>query len=201
MFNLRDDDLGSATPGYDLSDGAVLARVPTPTEQRIQDALQRTDIVGGAVVRVGCVPDEFMRETDTEREDGFIYPKTVHAEVPVVHIRQSVCDTLVSYAQDPDKSDPTYMEALALNAVVHEGVHVRTKLHVEARVNCYAYQEIPKLAAALGADPVAAQLIQQEHTEVYYNQPARYQTRDCHDGGPWDLQPAVPGNFPFASPE
>jgi hypothetical protein len=84
---------------------------------------------------------------------------------------------------------PDLLTALSLLTLSHELYHKRGYLD-EAQTDCYAFQTVASLAYRLGATTAAARGYARIAWEFLRPQrPADYQSADCYDGGPWDIDP------------
>lgn len=75
--------------------------------------------------------------------------------------------------------------------LAHEAEHLVAAAAGEAETECYAMQDIRRVAMLLGASPrYAGGLAELYWEELYEAQPDTYVSPDCHDGGPWDRNDA-----------
>lgn len=94
----------------------------------------------------------------------------------------------------------TAEEMNGIDIPVHEGEHVVQQDGSEFATQCRAFQRVVDFVLALDATPAQAHTVQEAEAVVYFqHRPAEYLTRQCYDGGPYDLDPASPGVFPYFS--
>ena len=87
--------------------------------------------------------------------------------------------------------------AVAVNALMHESGHLNETGDFygagrnEPLAECWAMQHIRAAARRLGADGAYASTLAERYwAEVYPNQRADYRSKQCRDGGAFDLRPA-----------
>lgn len=97
----------------------------------------------------------------------------------------------LAYSDKRPSSGPDAVElAAAVLTLAHEAIHVRAPGATEAETECYALQEIRRVAQALGATPAyAGGLAHLAWTEVYQLGDEVYWTPACRSGGPLDVDP------------
>ena len=77
----------------------------------------------------------------------------------------------------------------AAHTLAHEAFHLRG-FQDEGVTECYALQNTAYVAERLGVPTRQAEVIQSWlYKRGYPNEPAEYQSPQCHDGGPLDLRP------------
>jgi len=77
----------------------------------------------------------------------------------------------------------------AAHTLAHEAFHLRG-FQDEGVTECYALQNTAYVAERLGVPTRQAEVIQAWlYKRGYPNEPAEYQSPQCHDGGPLDLRP------------
>ena len=77
----------------------------------------------------------------------------------------------------------------AAHTLAHEAFHLRG-FQDEGVTECYALQNTAYVAERLGLPTRQAEVIQAWlYKRGYSNEPAEYQSPQCHDGGPLDLRP------------
>jgi hypothetical protein len=70
--------------------------------------------------------------------------------------------------------------------LAHEAEHLVAAAAGEAETECYAMQDIRRVAMLLGASPRYAAGLAEVYWEELYEAQPDYVSRECHDGGPWD---------------
>ena len=115
-------------------------------------------------------------------------------------IRPDVCTRLLQFIRSPGgaaacvasrscQDSSVFWSAQALTVLAHESVHLRG-VRNEAVTQCYAMQDVPRLARALGASPEDGRaLAAVEYAVDYPHMPPAYRSRECHPGGALDLTP------------
>jgi len=89
-------------------------------------------------------------------------------------------------------ADPSGLSdaADAIELVAHEAQHLLDTESSEAVTECYAIQNVRKLARLLGAPRgYAARLSVVYWTQLYPLEPAEYRTKDCRNDGLYDVNP------------
>jgi hypothetical protein len=92
---------------------------------------------------------------------------------------------------------PNGRRADALSTVIHEALHAHG-IRNEAQTNCYAVQLAPLFGSNLGMSArSSAYLGTLARNYARSHAPAGYwNAANCRDGGPWDLEPALPNLGP-----
>lgn len=109
------------------------------------------------------------------------------------HIAPSFCETVARFLYDDwrpadDAGEQDLADALAL--VAHEIEHLYETHAGEAAIECYAAQDMRRLAGLLGASSsYASRLATVYWQDVYPTQPAAYRSRGCRKDGPYDRHP------------
>ena len=84
--------------------------------------------------------------------------------------------------------------AEALTVLAHESTHLRG-VRTESTVQCYAMQEVPRLAKELGASEADGRALAAiEYALDYPRMPAAYRAPECRPGARLDLHPG--GGWP-----
>src|SRR5262249_44165278 len=123
----------------------------------------------------------------------------------VIHLAPHVCASLdlvvrrdahrvglacaVRELRDPIRACPPALADVALTLVTlaHEAEHV-AGVTDEAATECYARQNVRRLAARLGVRPGQAAILGRDAARRA-RMPAEYQSPQCRDGGSLDLHP------------
>jgi hypothetical protein len=170
--------------------------------QAEHDAL--TDIasaIAGRPVSIHC-PSTIERLTEVSPHDGSVAfsadgRPADHADLSGAtctrleefdeRARGSALDCLVENIRCPREVEQT---AVAVNVLTHESYHLAGE-RSEGIVQCYALQRNAETARQLGATPEQGEAIARfVYEHVYPSLPQDYRSSECHDGGPYDLQPA-----------
>jgi hypothetical protein len=109
-----------------------------------------------------------------------------------VNLAPWVCAHLVdlAYAQRVRHSDGGLDTADAVDTLAHEAEHVIGPAGTEAETECYAIQDVRRVARLLGASAAYAdELAARQWRETYPSEASGYTTPLCHDGGPLDANP------------
>ena len=118
---------------------------------------------------------------------GFASPREARA-----NLAPRVCSALavLAYSSDRPASGRERRElAAAVLTLAHETEHVIAPAS-EARIECYALQDVRRVARALGASPAyAASLARVAWTEIYPANDPEYRTPSCRNGGSLDVRP------------
>ena len=106
-----------------------------------------------------------------------------------VNLAPYVCAHLVdlAYAQRMPRGAGGRETADAVNTLAHEAEHVIGPSGTEAETECYAVQDVRRVARLLGVPAAYAdELATRQWRENYPNNTPEYFTPLCHDGGPLD---------------
>jgi hypothetical protein len=172
-------------------------RAPTALERRLGDA---ASFVARRPVEVRC--EDFSDGTLVE-PGGVV---EFHGSQPAdyTRIRPDVCSALARFTRSPAGasfclarhycSRAIVQSADALTVLAHESTHLRG-IRTESVVQCYAMQEVPRLAKELGATDVDGRALAViEYAVGYPRMPASYRSADCRPDGGLDLHPG--GGWP-----
>jgi len=108
------------------------------------------------------------------------------------NLAPDVCDALVdlTYHEARPSSDVARFQlAAAVVTLAHEPQHSRG-VAVEAQAECYALQSAATTARRLGVDAAYARGLAALYWEHYAEELPAYRSRDCREGGAYDLHPA-----------
>jgi hypothetical protein len=165
-------------------------RPPTAFERRLADV---ASFVARRPVEVRC---EDVSDGTPFEPGGMV---EFHAGQPAefARIRPDVCTRLLRFTQSPMGAAAcvragacdlgTSRMAYALTALAHESIHLRGVPN-EAVTQCYAMQEVPQVAQALGGSAEEGRaLATVEYLASYPHMPANYRPPDCRPGGRLDL--------------
>jgi hypothetical protein len=107
------------------------------------------------------------------------------------NLAPDVCDALVDLAYTgarPESALARFPLAAAVVTLAHEPQHSKG-VAVEAQAECYAIQAAPATARRLGVDPAYARSLAAVYWDHYGEELAVYRSRECRDGGAYDLHP------------
>ena len=110
----------------------------------------------------------------------------------IINLSYPACVHLDRIAYDDARLTSLQVGA-AVGTLAHEAMHV-AGIHDEGVADCYAMQLTALTALRLGAQPDYAELMRvrnAEHNEKYRSG-TEYDSPDCYDGGPLDLDPDTP---------
>ena len=181
---------------YDHTRSWAYEKVPhrpaTALERRLADA---ASFVAGRPVDVRC--EDFSDGTPVE-PGGVV---EFHGSQPAdyARIRPDVCTALARFTRSPSGaaacvaarfcSRSIAQSAEALTVLAHESMHLRG-IKTESIVQCYAMQEVARLAKELGASEADGRaLAVVEYAVGYPRMPAAYRSAQCRPGGTLDLHP------------
>lgn len=210
--------IGISAGAVTIGAGGMLALVNAPSFAENEEAAQaRTPInnevstlisdLSGMDLRVDC-NDTRIDESSPEITPEYNY-KTygqvrpyylVIADIspPVMTVRESVCDSVVSYNPELLASDVNseayhdqYYEALDytrnIGILLHEAEH-NNQVHDEDAATCYSYQKLPGALEELGMSPrVAARLAHASSVDSASRMLPEYLSEECTRGGELDL--------------
>jgi hypothetical protein len=160
-------------------------RDPTALETRLGEI---AGLVAERPVQVRC--EDFS--IGTPDEPGGVVQFNGNTPADYAHIRPDVCTALLKFARIPQSA--TLRSAVALDVLAHESFHLRG-IATEATAECYAMQELPRVARALGASEAEAPMLARfVYTFNYPGMPSNYRTPDCRPGGKLDRHPG--GGWP-----
>jgi hypothetical protein len=109
-----------------------------------------------------------------------------------VNLAPWVCAHLVdlAYAKRVRHGDGGLDTADAVDTLAHEAEHVIGPAGTEAETECYAIQDVRRVARLLGASAsYADELAARQWRETYPSENSGYMTSLCYDGGPLDANP------------
>jgi hypothetical protein len=158
----------------------------TPFEGRLGEI---AGLVAERPVQVRC--EDFS--IGTPAEPGGVVQFNGQSPADYARIRPDVCTQLLKFVRDPSRA--MFQSAIALDVLAHESVHLRG-VPIEAVAECYAMQEVPRVAHALGAPDAEGQELARFLYDVSYpRMPPLYRSAGCRPGGPLDQHPggAWPG--------
>lgn len=165
--------------------------------QQVRLAAIASDLVGHRV-GVHC-PNAVSKLVDVSREAGRVQFDENGRPAGYTDLAPETCDRL----RHPDRVDFSCLDTgtcgyrefqvgWAIHTLAHESFHLRG-ISQEAATECYAMQTTAVVAVRLGIPPSrAAQLQSWIFAKAYPNEPDEYRTSECHDGGPYDLNPDSP---------
>jgi hypothetical protein len=119
---------------------------------------------------------------------GFADPNTGQ-----IHLAPEICGPLGrffggNYA--PHLNEESLDLAIALVTLAHEAEHLRSPEASEADVECVAMQRVRDLVQTEGRSESYIKLMGGLALDVAYpNNPPKYRTKRCHDGGALDIRP------------
>ena len=158
---------------------------PGPLESRLGDV---ASLVAERPVQVRC--EEFS--TGTVEEPGGIVQFSGDTPADFTRIRPDVCTAILRFVRAPNV--PRLDSAVALKVLAHESFHLRG-IKDEAVAECYAMQEVPRVARALGGSEADAhEMAAAVYALTYPGMPPQYRSSDCRPGGPLDRHPG--GGWP-----
>jgi hypothetical protein len=161
-------------------------RAPTAYERLFGDI---GSLVARRPVQVRC--EEFS--IGTPDEPGGVVQFNGETPANYAHIRPDECTALRRFHANP--RDVSAKDAEAVIVLAHESEHL-AGVKNEAAAQCYAIQDLPRVAHALGASTLdAMRMARFEFTAVQPNMPPKYQSAECRPGGALDGH----GAFPLAS--
>lgn len=109
---------GTAAVVY-KNESATVLREPTAEESYILTGLKNAGVVDDSPLWLNCEADESrFIEPDGSRFNGRVKHNRYFDYIPVMHVRQPLCDEVIGYANNPDKSNPTPEQAQALQVVL-----------------------------------------------------------------------------------
>jgi hypothetical protein len=110
----------------------------------------------------------------------------------VINLSDNVCSQLDRIAYNHERLE-LLMTGNAVGTLAHEAVHV-AGIDDEGITDCYAMQLTAATASALGAERENADLLQVKYFEFnrQHKSGTEYDSPDCYDGGPLDLNPESP---------
>jgi hypothetical protein len=169
-------------------------RQATDLEQRLGEV---GSLVAARPVQVRC--EDFSDGTLVE--PGGVVEFNRGEPADFARLRPDMCTRLLQFMRVPVGTHdclasrscalPVFRSAEALTVLAHESYHLRG-LQNEAVVQCYAMQAVPRVARALGANPMDAQaLAALEYSTGYPRMPPAYRSADCRPGGALDLPPTT----------
>jgi hypothetical protein len=157
----------------------------TPFEGRLGEI---ASLVARRPVQVRC--EDFP--IGTPEEPGGVVQFNGHSPADYTRIRPDVCTELLKFVRAP--ASATVRSAVAVDVLAHESVHLSGNPD-EAVTECYAMQEVPRVAHALGAsEPEGQALARVVYLFTYPKLPPSYRSPDCRPGGPLDRHPG--GGWP-----
>jgi hypothetical protein len=109
-----------------------------------------------------------------------------------VNLAPWICAHLVdlAYAHRVRRGEGGLETADAVNTLAHEAEHVIGPNGSEAETECYALQDVRRVARLLGASGAYAdELAARQWREAYPRETPEYTTPLCYDGGPLDANP------------
>jgi hypothetical protein len=109
-----------------------------------------------------------------------------------VNLAPWICAHLVdlAYAHRVRRGEGGLETADAVSTLAHEAEHVIGPNGSEAETECYALQDLRRVARLLGASAsYADELAARQWREAYPRETPEYTTPLCHDGGPLDANP------------
>ena len=169
----------------DWSYAKVPHRDPTAFERRLGEI---ASFVAERPVQVRC--EDYS--IGTPDEPGGVVQFNAGTPADYARIRPDVCTALLKFTRAPEAA--TLKSAIALDVVAHESFHLHG-FKTEAVAECYAMQEVPRVARALGASEVEApELARAVYVFNYPHMPPRYRSSGCRPGGPLDRHPG--GGWP-----
>lgn len=137
-------------------------------------------LVAGRPVEVRC--EDFSM--GTPNEPGGVVQFNGSTPANYARIRPDECTALHRFRASPLNSTPIAAEALTVLA--HESEHLAGH-KVEAIAQCYAIQDIPRVARAFGSSSSRALAMAiWEYGAVQPRMPAAYRSPQCHAGGALD---------------
>ena len=157
----------------------------TPLEARLGEI---AGLVARRPVQVRC--EDFS--IGSAAEPGGVVQFNGHSPADYARIRPDFCTQLLKFERAPASATP--QSALALDVLAHESVHPRG-VPIESTTECYAMQEVPRVARALGAsDTEGRALARILYAYNYPGMPPNYRSAGCRPGGPLDEHPG--GDWP-----
>jgi hypothetical protein len=181
--------------GGDVVDGShvdpLYGRIAADLIERV---FRRPAPTPGSVTVICWSKPDWLTLTDAFRESGQMHPLRywlgwVIRKRDVINLSYPVCkqlDSLTDRSSRPDLADTS----AAVGTLAHETMHV-AGIADEGIAECYAMQLTAVTALGLGADADYADQLRALYYE--FNQMHRsgteYDSPDCYDGGPLDLDP------------
>lgn len=216
--------LGCIAVGALLVNGPVIAynveAATSHTDQNNTVSELASDILGQPV-RVDCnnesldsPPDNAYAGSEYIRYGQVVPLRYLSASysLPVMTIREELCDTLVDFDPTPSLPEISQIEiptdeqiqyiadgsryADAVSIVLHEGQHIN-QIHDEAEASCYTYQKLPDTLEALGMREYEAELVTNWSMGYLGTRLAtEYYSKECAPDGAFDL--GIDGPFLYA---
>jgi hypothetical protein len=119
-----------------------------------------------------------------------------HYDGDRVYLGPEYCEGLVdlAYRRERPRGGRGQREiADGVATLAHEAEHLFAAAASEAETECYAMQDIRRVARLLGAPPRYADTLAEVYwDELYETLPDSYVSPDCYDGGDWDREHASP---------
>jgi hypothetical protein len=160
-------------------------RDPTALETRLGEI---AGLVAGRPVQVRC--EDFS--IGTPDEPGGVVQFSGDTPADYARIRPDVCTYILKFSRAPAVA--RLDSAVALKVLAHESFHLQG-IKEEDVAECYAMQEVPRVAHALGAsEQEGAAMARAVYDLTYPGMPPNYRSPDCRPGGPLDRHPG--GNWP-----
>jgi len=156
-------------------------------------------VIAGRDVGIAC-PGTLGTLTEVSAQDGSVVFSSDGKPADEARLSGDTCKTLRSFLHGGVSGLGCLVQhggcplevreaAIAVNVLSHEAWHL-AGVRDEAATQCYALQTNAYTAIRLGASGDEARAISGFILrEVQPALPADYRTRDCHDGGPLDLNP------------
>lgn len=201
---------GAAVSGYIISDPGVpsdvihIAAGQNPQEQKISDAIATAT---GKRFGVHCTnPVSWYDSSITGQSLNIVGV----IPLPLIRLGEDICTNASRVdvlPQNPSDISEHHLDiaAEAVGTLIHEADHYiyhRSVRPRESEIECFAVQGVEGMATALGTSPAIAKRLAQRAMALSMSEqvPADYRlTADCVEGGPYDLHPQQPGDFPHPS--
>lgn len=171
----------------------VVVSTKTSTERMIADAVLPISVRN---VFVNCQPIDQKDDAEsilTRGETPFIGSYAT----PVILLSEETCQNIEAFSELPNKNDASKEQLQALITIAHEAFHT-TGVVEEDKAECYAVQRIISVSHKLGATLDEAQSIQSRAVSLQRRTASEgYISKDCHNNGPYDLDPDSLGTFPY----
>jgi hypothetical protein len=117
-----------------------------------------------------------------------------HYDGDRAYLGPEYCEALVALAyrgERPTSGKAHEQIADGVSTLAHESEHLVSAAAGEDETECYAMQDIRRVARQLGASPDYADgLAELYWEELYETLPDNYVSADCHDGADWDRNAA-----------
>lgn len=172
---------------------AVVLSDKTETEQLIAEAVSP---VADRKAYISCEPISQSGNSNTTLTRGET-PFIGRWATPVILLTEETCLSIDTFSNLTSKTDATTEQLQALITISHEAFHT-TGVIQEDVAECYAVQRISDISRKLGATIEEAEQVQDRAVSLQRRTASdEYITSECRDNGPYDLDPARAGSFPY----